>query len=119
MINRIAAMSAWLLLVAIAFVTLSPIDLRPQTGHDTAERVLAFAALGAAFGVGYPRRLGFAVAVTCVAAAGLEMAQLLAPGRHARLLDAGEKLAGGLVGVAIAILWQAFSARRRGAASRA
>jgi VanZ family protein len=119
MISRIAAMSAWSLLVAIAFVTLSPIDLRPHTGHDIAERALAFSALGAAFGVGYPRRPGFAIAITCAAAVGLEMAQVLAPGRHARLFDAGEKLVGGLVGVAIAILWLALFARRRGAGLRA
>lgn len=113
MISKIAAVSAWALLGAIAFVTLSPIDLRPDTGHAVAERIFAFAALGAAFGVGYPRRLPFAIAVTFAASLGLEAAQLLAPGRHARLIDASEKLAGGLVGVTLAVLWLDFSARFR------
>jgi len=118
MIQKISAVSAWLLLGAIAFATLSPMDLRPQTGHSLAERVCAFAALGAAFGLGYPRRPPFALAVTLAAAVGLELAQLLSPDRHARLLDAGEKLAGGLIGVTIAVLWLAFSAHVRAAASR-
>ena len=116
MITKISAVSAWLLLGAIAFVTLSPIDLRPDTGHVISERVLAFIALGAAFGAVYPRRLPFAVAVTLAAAVGLEAAQFLTPGRHPRLVDAGEKLAGGLAGLAIAVLWLAFSSWRQKAA---
>jgi VanZ family protein len=107
------------LLGAIAFASLSPINLRPQTGDDIAERVLAFVALGAAFGVGYPRRLPFGVAVTLAAAVGLEAAQLLTPDRHARLIDACEKLAGGLLGVTIAAVWLALSARFQKGISRA
>ena len=118
MTNRIPAVLAWLLLAAITFVTLSPIDLRPQTGHVVPERVLAFAALGVAFGLGYPRRLPFAAAVTLGAAVCLEMAQLLAPGRHARLMDAGEKVVGGMIGMALAVLWLTLSARLRGMTAR-
>lgn len=106
MINRFAAVMGWILLVAIALATLSPINFRPQTGHVFLERFLAFVALGAAFIVGYPRRTRFAVCITVLAAVGLEAAQLLAPGRHARVIDAGEKLAGGLVGL---MLGAAFS----------
>jgi VanZ family protein len=111
MINKLAAVSAWILLAALAFVTLSPISLRPETGHVFLERFLAFAALGATFGIGYPRRMRFAVAVTVLAAIGLEAAQLLMPGRHARIIDAGEKLAGGLTGLAIAAACLALLAR--------
>jgi VanZ family protein len=117
MITKTSAVAAWLLLAAIAFVTLSPIELRPDTGHVISERVFAFIALGATFGAGYPRRLPFGAAVTLAAAIGLEAAQFLAPGRHPRLVDAGEKLAGGLVGVAIAFLWLRFSSWRQKAAS--
>jgi VanZ family protein len=117
MITKLSAVVAWLLLGAIAFVTLSPIDLRPDTGHVISERVLAFIALGAAFGAGYPRRLPFGVTVTLAAAVGLEAAQFLAPGRHPRLIDASEKLAGGLIGVAIAVMWLTFSSWRQKAAS--
>jgi VanZ family protein len=105
MINRFAAVMAWLLLAAIALATLSPINFRPQTGHVFLERFLAFVALGGAFTVGYPRRIRFAACITLLAAIGLEAAQLLAPGRHARVIDAGEKLLGGMVGL---ILGAAF-----------
>jgi VanZ family protein len=118
MINRLAAVSAWILLGTIAFVTLCPIDLRPATGHVVPERVLAFTALGAAFGLGYPRRLPFAIAVTLAAAIGLEAGQLLIPGRHARLIDAGEKLAGGLLGGAIAVMCSELAARFQRATRR-
>jgi len=112
-VNRFAAILAWLILAAIAFSTFSPIQLRPQTGHVVLERVFAFAALGAAFGIGYPRRLTLAAGVTVLAAIGLEAGQLLIPGRHARLIDAGEKLAGGLIGLAIAAAALALAARFR------
>ena len=113
MITRLAAISAWLLLAAIAFSTFSPIELRPHTGHVVAERFLAFVALGCAFGVGYPRRLSLAAGVTILAAVGLEAVQLLIRGRHARLIDAGEKLAGGLVGLAIAGVFLMLAVRLR------
>jgi VanZ family protein len=114
MVNKSAALCAWLLLAAIAFVTLSPIDLRPRIGHASVERFLAFVALGAAFGVGYPHRARFAVAITALAALGLEVAQLFAHGRHGRIVDAGEKLAGGMTGLAIAIGCLALLERFRG-----
>jgi len=48
---------AWLLLAAIAYSTLSPIELRPVTGFSAdLERFVAFAAVGAAFCLGYPKR---------------------------------------------------------------
>ena len=102
MLNRFAAVSAWLLLALIAFVTLSPLDMRPQTGHALLERFVAYLALGASFQIGYPRRLSWVVAMVIFAAIGLEAAQLLAPGRHAHIVDAAQKLAGGSAGVAIA-----------------
>ncbi len=113
MINRLAAVFGWLLLAAIVFATFSPINLRPGTGHVVLERVLTFVALGAAFGVGYPRRLLMAVGITTLAAVGLEAGQLLVPGRHARLIDAGEKLTGGLIGLALAALFLVATTRLR------
>lgn len=81
-------MLAWLLLAAIVFVTLGSPHYRPQTdlGHDT-EHALAFILLGLAFGLGYiSRRL--AIVAAAVPVIGLiEILQLWAPGRHARLED--------------------------------
>ena len=113
MINRLPAVLAWTLLAALTVATLGPISLRPKTGHVVLERFLAFLMLGAAFGVGYPRRMPFAAAVTIFAAAGLEAAQLLVSGRHARLIDASEKLAGGVAGLALAAIYLALLARRQ------
>lgn len=95
----------WLLLAAIAFVTLSPIGLRPVTdAPPNVERAAAFAVLGAAFALGYPNRLGRVMVLVCAAAVGLEALQYVAAGRHARIGDAVVKLAGGLVGVLVGAL---------------
>jgi hypothetical protein len=48
---------AWLLVLAIAVFTLAPIEWRPVTkAPDSLERFAAFAAIGAAFCLGYPKR---------------------------------------------------------------
>ena len=77
--------SAWLLAAAVTFATLGPPDYRPHSslGQD-GEHSLAFILIGLTFGLAYPRhRL-----LTMVAAIGaLELAQLVVPGRHARLED--------------------------------
>ena len=97
----------WIVFIAlvgfVAFATLAPVGLRPRTGHVVLERVAAFFVLGAVLTLALPRRPGWALAVVCLAAVGLELAQKLAPGRHARLPDALEKMAGGVSGVAVAV----------------
>lgn len=98
-------MLPWLLLAAIAFVTLSPIGLRPVTeAPPNVERAAAFAILGLAFALGYPNRLGRVLVLVCVVAVGLEVLQVVAVGRHARLGDAAVKLAGGFVGALVGAL---------------
>jgi VanZ family protein len=113
MIQKLAAVVAWTLLAYIVFVTLSPIAFRPQTGHVLAERLLAYAALGVAFSAAYPRRLVFVVLTVALAAIVPEAAQTLIPGRHARLLDGAEKLAGGMTAVAFAAASQLLIERVR------
>jgi VanZ family protein len=79
---------AWLLLAAIIFVTLGSARYRPETSlnHDS-EHALAFVLLGAAFGFGYATwRKSIALAAIPVIGF-LEILQLWAPGRHARLED--------------------------------
>ena len=96
---------AWLLVAAIAAFTLSPIEMRPVTAAPAgAERFIAFAAIGAAFGLGYPRhRIGLFLLVMGIAGL-LEAAQHLVPGRHGHLHDAITKAAGACLGVA-AVMW--------------
>jgi hypothetical protein len=95
----------WLLLLAIAVFTLAPIEFRPVTGAPVAlERFLAFAALGTAYCLGYPKRR-LPILVLLVGIAGfLEIAQDIVPGRHGRLPDGIVKASGALVGAAFATL---------------
>ena len=77
---------AWLLVFAIAVFTLSPIELRPVTeAPANVERFAAFAVIGAAFCLGYPKhRLGILMLLIGIVGL-LEVAQNLVPGRHGRL----------------------------------
>ena len=78
---------AWLLAAAVTFATLGPPRLRPHAaefGQD-GEHALAFILVGLAFGAAYPRHRLLATAVAGIGL--IEILQLWAPGRHARLED--------------------------------
>jgi VanZ family protein len=79
---------AWLLAAAVTFATLGPARLRPHSHlGQNGEHALAFVLLGLAFGIAYTgNRLRTAV-VAVILIGVLELAQLVAPGRHARLED--------------------------------
>jgi VanZ family protein len=79
---------AWLLAAAITFATLGPASYRPHSelGQD-GEHALAFVLVGLAFGLAYPRQRLRATAIATAAIAAIEILQLWAPGRHARLED--------------------------------
>ena len=84
----IARIAAWLLIVAITVLSLVPPRLRPETGvpHNL-EHFAIFAAAGLAFGFGYSRRPTSVAIALLIFAVGIELAQTLVPGRHARLSD--------------------------------
>jgi hypothetical protein len=51
------AIWGWLLICAVAFVTLGPIQVRPVTGQPASlERLVAFGAVGAVFWAAYPKQ---------------------------------------------------------------
>lgn len=101
-VTRLARWAAWLLLAALAVVTLGPIGLRPISQAPVGvEHMLAFAALGIAFALAYPRHLILVLALVIGAAVLLEFGQAIDPGRHGRVADAVQKLIGGGMGVAI------------------
>jgi VanZ family protein len=79
---------AYALFAAVSFATLGPADLRPRSNlsHD-GEHALAFVLIGLAFAMGYPRQRLPAAGLTVVMTGLLELGQLFAPGRHARLED--------------------------------
>ncbi|MBB3543550.1 MULTISPECIES: VanZ family protein [unclassified Rhizobium] len=103
--SKFARPIAWLLLVAIIFVTLSPIALRPHTVTSVnLDRALAYSLVGFMFAIAYPRQW-IAVAFLLVAGAlAIEYLQYLSPTRHARLHDAAVKILGASVGVSIGCL---------------
>jgi VanZ family protein len=79
---------AWLLAAAVTFATLGPARYRPHShlGH-AGEHAFAFILVGLAFGLAYPRNRTQLAAISVALIALLEILQLLAPGRHARLED--------------------------------
>jgi hypothetical protein len=102
---------AWLLVLAIATFTLAPTEFRPVTGAPVSlERFAAFAAIGAAFCLGYPRHRLYILVLLVGIVGFLEVAQNIVPGRHGRLPDGMVKASGALLGAAFA----AFVAGYRG-----
>jgi hypothetical protein len=105
---------AWLLVLAIAVFTLAPIELRPVTALPAGlERFAAFAAIGAAVCLGYPKhRLSILVlllGIVCL----LEVAQNYVPSRHGRLPDSIVKASGALLGAAFAAIISRFEGHLR------
>jgi VanZ family protein len=104
MIHRFSIILGWAALAFIAYATLSPIDARPVLAGPQFEHFAAFALMGLAFGLAYPKRGFFVVAIVVGSAFTLEALQLLTPDRHGRLLDALVKAAGGICGIGISQL---------------
>src|SRR3954470_18196386 len=96
---------AWLLVLAIAVFTLAPIEFRPVTAAPVSlERFTAFATVGAAFCLGYPKHC-LPILVLLLGIVGfLEVAQNYVPARHGRLPAGLVKAAGAFIGVSFATL---------------
>lgn len=99
MIQRISLIAGWLALAFVAFVTVSPIGMRPSIASSYLEHFAAFALIGFAFALAYPNRILLVVTVVVGAAFGLEALQLLTPDRHARAMEALVKSLGGINGI--------------------
>jgi hypothetical protein len=87
-LQRFFQVVAWLLILAIVMLSLGPPSTRPVTGagHNL-EHLLIFVAMGAAFGLGYPRRLLLLPVALLTFTGAIEVAQMMVSGRHARLSD--------------------------------
>ena len=109
MIQRVALIVGWVVLVFITFATLTPIQGRPRLAGLQLEHFAAFAVMGFAFAFGITRRTLAVLAMVILSALALEGMQLLTPDRHGRILDAAVKVIGGACGVGagrLAPIWQ-------------
>jgi len=105
--QRTFQLIGWLLALTIIVLSLVPPTHRPVTGTSQGfEHLSIFLATGAAFGLGYTTRLWILAAALVAFSAAIELAQIVVPGRHARLsdflMDAAAACAG--VGLARALL---------------
>jgi hypothetical protein len=99
-----AAVLAWSALAYVAYVTLSPIEQRPVVAGIRYEHVGAFAVTACLFGMAYPRKWPWVLAILTGSAIALELLQHFVPGRHGRALDVAFKLAGTFLGLSVAWL---------------
>jgi VanZ family protein len=88
LLRKIACFMGWLLMLAVAVLSLVPATLRPDTAvpHNL-EHFAIFVATGFALGFGYGRRPVMIMFALVGFAGAIELAQLLLPDRHARLAD--------------------------------
>jgi len=79
---------AWSLAAAIVVLSIVPPRLRPETflSHGL-EHFAIFCATGAAFSLGYQQKRLRLIVLLVIFCGVVEIAQLFAPGRHARLAD--------------------------------
>jgi hypothetical protein len=121
MLQKLLTFAAWAGLCVIAYSTLSPLRDRPiLLTSSTPEHLAAFSILGTLFCLAYPRRTPAVLLIVLGSAALLELLQFLTPDRHARTLDALQKMAGGAAGVfAGRVILRFDRARFLGAASDA
>jgi len=112
---------AWCLAAAISFATLGPPGHRPHAASlgQGGEHALAFVLLGLAFGVAYTRNRLATAALTITFTGLIEILQLWAPGRHARLEDFVIDAIAACIGLAAAAAfdWMIKRTQRSGASA--
>jgi VanZ family protein len=81
------------------YFKLAPFLHANMTTYAHFEHVIAFAFFGALFYFAYPKRIIFVFGVVVITAVTLEYLQTLTPDRHGTLIDAGEKIIGGALGI--------------------
>ena len=93
---------AWMVLLLIAFATLSPIGLRLEMSTPDIERFGAYFVAGVLFGMAYPQRIRVVIFLIVGAALLLEVFQTLTLDRHGHISDSLVKVAGGITGLVLA-----------------
>ena len=101
LLQNVSRTTAWIILAAIVLLTIVPPGLRPITlAPHNVEHAAVFLLDGLAFAVAYRGRELLLSIVALPLCAGLEMAQLFVPGRHARLSDFVVDFVAALMGIA-------------------
>ena len=109
---RLLQILAWLLLFALAIVTIGPIGWRPVTGlSPQLERAGALFLIGLVFGLAYPRHIPLVALLLFTTTSIFEALQTVEPHRHGRLIDLVAKLSGGALGLSLG--WLAARLRHR------
>jgi VanZ family protein len=113
--RRLFQFAGWACIIAIAALSLVAPSLRPVTilPHDL-EHAAIFAITGFMLGLGYPNRTQLHMSAMIVFAGVIELAQLFAPGRHARVIDFVVDALAACAGVACAAIMmrlRAYQAR--------
>jgi len=118
--TNILRIFAWFLAAAVTFATLGPPRFRPQSsfGQD-GEHALAFVLIGLAFGFAYTQYRLLTAAISVVVIGVIEILQIWAPGRHARLEDFVVDALAACAGLAIAagLDWAVQRSRRSSASA--
>jgi hypothetical protein len=110
LMQRIFQLTGWLLLLTIVVLSLVPPSARPVTGASQGfEHLLVFLPAGLSLGLGYPTRQLRGTMGLVVFTGIVELAQMWAPGRHARLSDFMIDALGICIGLAIAGLAARFA----------
>lgn len=126
-VTRLIIAAAWATVLIIAYATLTKVGfvygiyfkLAPYLRHPAMqtyahfEHVIAFALLGAIFTFAYPKRPLLVCFIVLGGAVLLEVAQTFTPDRHGTLIDALEKIAGGIVGIVLVRSIQRFRRDRK------
>lgn len=108
MLRKFIAIAAWSCLAFIVYATLSPLAGRPALTDDEPEivvileRFCGYAVLGCLMRLTFARRMLAVCILVLGTAALLELLQVFVPDRDARIVDALEKLAGGVAGISFA-----------------
>jgi VanZ family protein len=110
--RRLFQLAGWACVIAIAALSLVAPSLRPVTmlPHDL-EHAAIFAITGFTLGLGYPNRIQLHMSALIIFAAVIELAQLYAPGRHARVIDFVVDALAACAGVAFAAILLRLRAR--------
>jgi hypothetical protein len=108
MLRTFAKVAAWVSVGFIIYATLVPLGMRPTAGEigPDYERFASYAVTAALMVLAYPRhpvRVGLMVVALAVL---LEISQLAIPDRDARVADAAVKVAGGLSGLMLSLLFR-------------